>query len=131
MNIKDYTKQNRLAWNQVTPLHLRARQQSLYERLASADYVGLDALAVKKLLEHHLRGRRTAQICCNTGVETVSLKKLGASSCVGFDISDDAISEAKKLVFICTLSAAPSLHAQLVSAHLHTIRRTQPASPAR
>lgn len=97
MDIKQYTEQNRLAWNEVTPRHIRSRRSDITERLARTDYIHLDEVVVKKLLELGIQGKNVAQICCNTGVETVSLKKLGAHSCVGFDISDEAINEAIRL----------------------------------
>lgn len=97
MDIKKYTEQNRAAWNEAMPLHQKARGNSAAEQLSDPDYYGLDEIAIGKLREIVIEGKHVAQICCNNGIETISLKKLGAASCVGFDISDEAIKEAVAL----------------------------------
>jgi SAM-dependent methyltransferase len=43
-------------------------------------------------------------LCCNNGVELLSLKNLGADECVGFDISDEAIKEAGERAAQCRIN---------------------------
>ncbi|WP_438350665.1 class I SAM-dependent methyltransferase [Paenibacillus sp. FA6] len=97
MDIKYYTESNREAWNEVTPLHQQARGNSIISNFKNPKYYGIDDIAINKLKEYGILGKNVAQICCNNGVETISLKKLGAEYCVGFDISDEAIEEANQL----------------------------------
>ena len=65
--------------------------------MKNPNYIQLDQVVISKLHEYGIVGKKVAQICCNNGIETISLKKLGAELCVGFDISDEAIKEAINL----------------------------------
>src|SRR5262249_26466643 len=60
-------------------------------------YGCLDAVETAKLREIGLAGKAVAQLCCNNGQELLSIKNLGAGRCVGFDISDDFIAQAREL----------------------------------
>ncbi|MCL1140125.1 class I SAM-dependent methyltransferase [Shewanella pneumatophori] len=56
------------------------------------------------------KGKDIAHLCCNNGIELMSLKNMGAGYCVGFDICDLAIEEATNRAaisnndcqFVCT-----------------------------
>lgn len=88
---EEYTQQNRKAWNEASQLHARARGKK-----KERDAFPLDPL-VTGLMEKYqlLQGKTIAHLCCNNGRETMALKRMGASCCVGFDISDEAIAEAQ------------------------------------
>lgn len=101
--IKKYTEANRLAWNEVTPIHQKARKINLKKEFARRGFSVLDEYATAKLAEIGLAGKRVAQICCNNGRETLSLINIGAKSAIGFDISDEAIKEARELADIAGL----------------------------
>jgi len=51
-----------------------------------------------------IAGKRVAQLSCNNGRETLSMLNLGAASAVGFDISDEAINEARELAAVSGLN---------------------------
>jgi SAM-dependent methyltransferase len=97
MDVKRYTEANRRAWNEVTPLHQKAKQGRYFDLFKTPGYSCLDPLITAKLGKLDLKGKRVAQLCCNDGREVLSLQNLGAAGCVGFDISDEAITEARKL----------------------------------
>lgn len=97
MDLKDYTEANRRAWNEVTPYHQRAKKGRFFELFEKPSYSCLDPLITSRIGQIGLAGKRIAQLCCNDGRETLSLKNLGAATGVGFDISDEAIAEARKL----------------------------------
>ncbi len=97
MDIKKYTDANRIAWNEAMPYHQKAKAGKFYEAFKKAGYSCLDETVTRKLKEIGLPGKETAQIGCNDGRELLSLKNLGAGRSVGFDISDAAIEEARKL----------------------------------
>jgi SAM-dependent methyltransferase len=48
-----------------------------------------------------IKDKAVAHLCCNNGIELLSLKNLGANECVGFDISDVAIQEAQERAERC------------------------------
>jgi SAM-dependent methyltransferase len=92
--LKRYTEANRAAWNEVMPYHQRAAKEKWDQLFSQPGYVRLPAVEVELLQQVGLIGKSVAHLCCNNGVELMSLKNLGAAECVGFDISDEAIKEA-------------------------------------
>ena len=103
--IKHYTQSNRKAWNEVNPIHQRNRITNPKEDFKEKNHSVLDQLISKKLWELPIGGKTVAHLCCNNGVETLSLVSLGANSAIGFDISDEAIEEAKELAAISGINA--------------------------
>lgn len=97
MDIKKYTEANRKAWNEAMPYHRKNRPEDPHEIFKRAGYSRLDEIEEKQLAEISLQGKTVAHLCCNNGQELISLVNLGARSGTGFDISDEAIAEARKL----------------------------------
>jgi SAM-dependent methyltransferase len=97
MKIKKYTEANRIAWNEAMPYHQKAKDGKFYRAFREPGYSCLDEIVTGKLKELGIVGKDIAQLGCNDGRETLSLKNLGAKRAVGFDISDAAIAEAVKL----------------------------------
>lgn len=89
---KKYVRANEEAWNEVTPLHqsYRTGQEDFFRNGGST----LDRFELENLPDLH--GKKLAHLCCNCGQDTLSLANLGAS-CSGFDQSEVAVSEARKL----------------------------------
>ncbi len=105
--IKKYTDANREAWNEATLKHQQARAKkniNYKEKFSQKGFSSLDKYERAKLKEIGLKGKRVAQLCCNNGRETLSLINMGAESGVGFDISDEAIKEARELAKISGLN---------------------------
>ncbi|HET7578147.1 MAG TPA: class I SAM-dependent methyltransferase [Bacillales bacterium] len=96
MNYKKYTEANRKAWNEVTPKHEEIKREAK-RKFMDPGFSCLDGTVTEKLQEIGLEGKDVAQVCCNDGVETLSLKNLGAASVTGFDISDAAIESGRRL----------------------------------
>jgi len=109
MDIKKITESNRAAWNEALEYHQRARKDALQKGFESPDFTTLnrdcDGALVEKLNALGLSGKSVAQLPCNNGRELLSLMRLGASEAVGFDISDAAIAEARRLAEIAKLNA--------------------------
>lgn len=99
--LKRYTEANRAAWNEVMPKHQLAAKEKWDTLFSQPSYVSLADHEVKLLLQIGLKGKNVAHLCCNNGVELMSLKNLGADTCVGFDISDEAIKEASERATLC------------------------------
>lgn len=96
MDIKKYTEANRKAWNEVSLRHEDIKREAKKQFLKPG-FSCLDETVTEKLRTLGIEGKDIVQVCCNDGVETLSLKNMGAASCTGFDISDAAIVSAHKL----------------------------------
>jgi len=96
MKIKKYTEANRQAWNEAMPKHQDVAKKIWDEKFKSKFYhVQIDP-ELSLLNKIGIKNKSIAHLCCNNGVELLSLKNLGAGFCVGFDICDEAITEAAK-----------------------------------
>jgi len=93
--IKKYTQANRLAWNEVMPIHQQSNSSKWDDAFSDPGFVMLDKLELEQLEYIGVSGKSIAHLCCNNGVELMSLKNLGAGKCVGFDISELAVKEAQ------------------------------------
>jgi SAM-dependent methyltransferase len=99
--LKRYTESNRAAWNEVMPYHQHAAREKWDRLFAQPGYVCLPEVEIELLRQNGLKGKSVVHLCCNNGVELLSLKNLGAAQCTGFDISDAAIEEATKRAQHC------------------------------
>ncbi len=97
MEINDYAEKNRAAWNEAAPYHQEHRKIDLHAAVKAADFNVLGEVEMQALEKIGLRGKNIAHLCCNNGVELISMLKLGAAHGTGFDISDAFIDEARKL----------------------------------
>lgn len=91
------TAANRTAWNATMPHHRQGCSIDYQAEFAKAGYSTLDGTITPILQKLSLDGKHVAQLGCNNGRETLSMINLGASSAVGFDISDEAIKDANEL----------------------------------
>lgn len=87
-----YVKANEEAWNQVTPIHMGYRRNEA--EFYKSGGVSLDNIELKFLSD--IKGKDVAHFSCNCGQDTLSLSNLGGK-CVGFDLSERALEEARKL----------------------------------
>lgn len=103
--IKKQTETNRLAWNEAMPYHQQANKNHWDQAFSMPGYVSMPTREVALLNDIDITDKRIAHVCCNNGVELMSLKNMGAGECVGFDICDEAILEAqlraKKFNIVC------------------------------
>lgn len=96
MNINEITQANRIAWNETMPKHQVVTKEKWDTLFSQEKFILQEGIELLKLKEIGIQGKKIAQFCCNNGVQLLSLKNLGASKCVGFDISDEAIREGKE-----------------------------------
>ena len=108
MNHKDYIQANRDMWNETAEVHADSYVKDLLKRMDT--YMSFDEVERAMFDDIGLEGKAVAQLGCNNGRELISVKKAGAGHCVGFDISDKFIAQAKDLAeaaaveveFVCT-----------------------------
>jgi SAM-dependent methyltransferase len=92
MDRRDFRKQNRAAWNAVVGAHDSHRGD-----LSLFFSEGGNTLFQEELdLLGKLEGRSLVHLQCNSGGDSISLARLGASV-TGVDLSDEAVSSAQSL----------------------------------
>jgi 2-polyprenyl-3-methyl-5-hydroxy-6-metoxy-1,4-benzoquinol methylase len=99
--IKKYTEANREAWNEAMPRHQKAASEKWDQAFMQPNFVCMDAIELDLLKRTGIQNKAIAHLCCNNGIELLSLKNLGAKECTGFDISDLAIQEARERARLC------------------------------
>ena len=62
MDDKDYIKANREAWNEVVPVHRKARGEKFLQAIKSPEYSALDDIITGKLKEIGFEGKSIAQL---------------------------------------------------------------------
>jgi len=97
MERSEYTESNRRAWNEVQPIHRRHNFEALLRAVREPGFDRSDAVERRIFDRLGLAGKSVAQLGCNNGRELLSVKTRGAWRCVGFDISDAFIGEAREL----------------------------------
>lgn len=103
MERKDYTEANRQAWNLATKKHQQARKDELDKLFSKPGYTVTDKYEREMLEKIDIKGKNIIHLCCNNGIELLSLKNMGAGNCLGVDISDDAIQEAQNRAKKCKI----------------------------
>lgn len=98
MKLTEYTEANRQAWNEAAPVHAAQNFADLLKNFSTPGFSLLDKPhELERLAPLAFHGQSVAQVCCNNGRELISIRNLGAGRCVGFDISDGFISQAREL----------------------------------
>ena len=95
--IKDhsfFTEANRRAWNCALPYHRKAKDEEWDRLFEDKNFIYQEDPELSTLLDLGVKDKAIVHLCCNNGIELMSLKRLGAGRCVGFDICDEAIKDA-------------------------------------
>ena len=95
-DIKKYTQANREAWNEAMPHHQKSNADKWDIAFSDKGFSVIKEPELSLIESLNFQGQKIAHVCCNNGVELMSLKNMGAGECVGFDISDEAIQEARE-----------------------------------
>ena len=103
--IKFYTSKNKEAWNEVMPKHQAVAKGRLDQLFLISGYSCIKNENFLNVLEKvGINGKDIIHLCCNNGVELMSLKNMGAERCVGIDISEVAIAEAQERANKCNIT---------------------------
>lgn len=97
MEIDQFTQANRAAWDRAAPYHSKYTFEHLLEKFRERGFSLISPLKQQFFRHVGLQGKAVAQLACNNGRELICLKRLGARRCVGFDISDAFIEQAREL----------------------------------
>jgi len=88
-----YTKRNIAAWDEVAPKH-ESINSNLSEGVKSEKFNNLNPDFNSLLDAYGVENKSVVQICCNNGIDLLSVKKKGASRCLGVDGSNAFIDQA-------------------------------------
>ena len=94
MKTDNYSEKNREAWNEAASVHRKNRKVDYMVLFKNKNYSMLDTTLSSILNKISLSGRTVAQLCCNNGRELLSIVNTTGATGVGFDISDEFITEA-------------------------------------
>jgi ubiquinone/menaquinone biosynthesis C-methylase UbiE len=97
---KDYTNANRIAWNEAAPKHAAHNNADLFAAFKDSRHVTLEGDILDTLLQVGVEGKSIIQLCCNNGCETLSLRNLGATRCVGVDAADEFLAHGREMIKI-------------------------------
>ena len=115
MRREEYSEANRQAWNEAGPIHAESQLAGLLDDFRRPGHSCLDQTATATLRKIGLAGKAVAQLCCNNGRELLSVRNLGAGRCVGFDISEAFIAQAREL------AAAGGIECDFVATDIYAI----------
>jgi len=94
----DYTAANRIAWNEAASRHATHNNARLFEAFENPDYVTFEGDILETLLKVDVRGKSVIQLCCNNGAETLSLRNMGATRCVGVDAAEEFLAHGRQMI---------------------------------
>lgn len=95
MKHKDICEANRKAWNAAMPHHRIAMNEAWDRHFADPGFIWQKEPELSALQELDVIGKDVIHLCCNNGIELMSLRRMGMNRCVGIDISDEAIRDAR------------------------------------
>lgn len=110
MKSGQYIQVNRAMWNQTAEVYEAEGLESFLAVIQRPNFTTFDEVERGVFLRIGLDGSDVAQLGCNNGRELISVKKAGAGRCVGFDLSEKFIDQARQLAqvsghnaeFVCT-----------------------------
>ena len=115
MKIDNYSEKNREAWNEAASVHRKNRKVDYSVLFKNKNYSMLDTTLSSLLNKISLSGRTIAQLCCNNGRELLSIVNTKGATGVGFDISDEFITEAS------AIAKSANLNCQFVRTNIYDL----------
>lgn len=91
-----YTQQTLASWDEAAPIH-NSINKDLVNKVCLADFNNLNPDFDQLLDTLDITGKSIIQVCCNNGIDLLSLKIKGAGYCVGVDGSIEFIKQAREL----------------------------------
>lgn len=79
-----YTKRTIASWDEAAPRH-ESINATLPLDVTNVDYNNLNHDFNKLVDAYKVAGKSVVQICCNNGIDLLSIRKKGAGRCLGVD----------------------------------------------
>ena len=96
----EYTSANRDAWNEVASKHAVHNNAALFEAFKDPGYVTFEDDILEAVKQIDVRGKSVIHLCCNNGRETLSLRNMGATRCVGIDAAEKFLQHGREMIRI-------------------------------
>lgn len=97
INHKKHVSANREAWNEAAPRHRAHNQERLKALLAAGAYNHLAPEFIAMLERVGVHGRHIVQVGCNSGIDLISARGMGAGACLGIDQAQAFLEQAREL----------------------------------
>ena len=94
-NTKYYTQQTIASWDEAASIHKEINTE-LFQQVQDPSFNHLNASFNTLVDQYGVGDKSVAQICCNNGIDLISIKNKGAARCVGIDGSAEFIKQAKE-----------------------------------
>ncbi|NKB63219.1 MAG: methyltransferase domain-containing protein [Gammaproteobacteria bacterium] len=91
-----YTSRTLASWNEAAPRH-ESINASLFHDILDSGFNNLNPDFDKLVDRYDVSGRSVVQVCCNNGVDLLSIRNKGAGRCLGIDGSNAFIEQAMTL----------------------------------
>lgn len=97
---EEYTRANRIAWNEAAAWHAASNNAGLFENFKDPDYIHFENDILDTLLQVGVKDKSIIQLCCNNAAETISLRNMGAVRSVGVDAAEEFLAHGEVLIEI-------------------------------
>lgn len=94
-----YTKKNIASWDEAAPIH-ESINSTLSDDVKRENYNNLNPDFNELVDSYSIENKSVIHVCCNNGIDLISVKNKGAGRCVGVDGSRAFIDQAIKLAEI-------------------------------
>jgi SAM-dependent methyltransferase len=101
--LKNYTRQTIACWNEAAERH-KAINHNLSLHVKEPTFNHLNPDFDELINSTTLKNKSVVQICCNNGIDLISIKKKGAGYCLGIDGAQAFIDQARELSISAALN---------------------------
>ena len=88
-----YTKRTLEAWDEAAPIHASINA-ALHEKVVEPNFNNLNRDFDSLVNRFEVSNKSVVQVCCNNGIDLLSVKKKGAGRCLGIDGSKAFVDQA-------------------------------------
>lgn len=95
--MSEFLSDNKIAWDSIAPIHSKGLEAKRKQILEDKNFIPISNVITEYLGKVCLEGKSCLHLCCNNGFETIGLKRMGASECVGVDFCAYNVDYANEL----------------------------------
>lgn len=107
-----YTQQTLASWDEAAARH-EEQNKHLFEHVKDPDFNNLNHDFNSLIDDISIQNKSVVQVCCNNGIDLISLKNKGAGYCLGIDGSSSFINQAQSLLKNTSIQNMDFLHSDI------------------